>query len=194
MNRTCLIEDEKLIECLKLSNDADSSSSIRSFISSQLKPNIKLTTRHGRLLTDAEAHTLSSLTNNTLISETDNYTLGSSCELVGQLLTGAFENGLMFVNRELDLARNCESFSFETLLVDILLERKGLKRVLVIDWDRLAPSRRIIQNKFYTDQRVLNISIRPKEEDEARQFDQIGAETGTGFNINIEIKNVIKLT
>lgn len=145
-------------------------------------------TLKGRLLNEKESLKLNNLLNNVLLSEQDSYTLGSSCELVAQVLTNGFENGLMFVDRKLDMLKSeDESNSYESLLLDLLFNRYSLRRVLLLNFDRNA--NKSIEKRFYNDSRLLKVSINSKTSEESN-FDRIGAEAGVGFNVNVELKDV----
>lgn len=149
-HRTCVIYDEKLVSYV---SDAE----LRSFIENKLEKRLKLDAKKGRLLNDKEIAKLNALTNNTLLSEKDSYTLGSSCELVNRVVSSTNKNGLMFVSRGLDLLKSCCSTSFETLLIDQIQEKHDLKRVMVLNWDREANDH--IETHFYADARSLQLFL-----------------------------------
>lgn len=139
-------------------------------------------------MNEKESLKLNNLLNNVLLSEQDSYTLGSSCELVSQVLTNGFENGIMFVDRKLDMLKSeDESNSYESLLLDLLFNRYSLRRVLLLNFDRNA--NKSIEKRFYNDSRLLKVSINCKRSEES-SFDRIGAESGIGFNVNVELKDV----
>lgn len=73
--------------------------------------------------------------------------LGSSCELVDNVVTSQSENGCIFV----DEALKDPDFNFETLVTELAIEKHFLKRVLVIDWDRNVNA--LVKKKFYEDSR-----------------------------------------
>lgn len=180
------------MSCAKPSEQSD----LAGLIKNELKPKLDGISKPGRLLTETEVHKLTTrVSPNTLLSESDSYTLGSCCELVSQVLSGenngGCENGLVFVNRSLDMTRNSTTTtSFETILADLVLEKHAhLKRIMLLDWDRTTSEP--VKRRYETDPRLLTISISPRSDlDHSNRFDQIGTDAGAGFNMNIEINNV----
>lgn len=107
--------------------------------------------KKGRLLNEKEISIWQAQTNNSLISENDSYILGSSCQLIEQIVTNVVENGFIYVNRNLDVLKsvNAKSLNYETIIAQMAIEKHLLKRVLVLNWDK-EPNLEV-QDKFYND-------------------------------------------
>lgn len=94
-----------------------------------------------------------------MLSEKDSFILGSSLELVDALLNNSLDNGLMFVNRNLDLIKNSknQNVNYETILTNLISAKHNLKRILIVDWDRQHNTN--LQKEFYSNSRYPFIII-----------------------------------
>ena len=97
-------------------------------------------TKKGRSLTNEEKTILNLKQEET--NEDLSFSLGSSIELIDQILTDQINNGLGFVK-----TYNTEKNSFESLIIKLILEKHKLKRLFYLNWD--IKHNLDVQNKFY---------------------------------------------
>ncbi|CAF0704332.1 unnamed protein product [Brachionus calyciflorus] len=133
-----------------------------------------------RLVNDTERKSL--IERNIAIDDNDSLVVGSSLELVSDLFSENIDNGIVFIEK----LKNYNDLDIISLITEIIIAKHGLKRVLILDLKNDLNTN--IQEKFYRDPKVLNISIHnfnnsasPRE----KNFDFIGEENGKGFNLNI---------
>nr|QDF21420.1 histone deacetylase 6 isoform X2 [Brachionus koreanus] len=112
-------------------------------------------------------------------SESDKLTIGSSLQLISDIISQKFDNGFVFMH-------NSSIQDITNLITEITIAVHGLKRIMILDLDKNSDSK--IQNKFYQSPKVLYNSIHQYIDGvtaEEKQFSFIGDDQGKGFNINI---------
>lgn len=124
------------------------------------------------------------------ISEEYNYALGSSSELIGELLNENLDNGACFLGKNNPSNNAKNDFEIVSLITKLAIEKHNLKRVLIIDWDK--DHNLNLQKIFYDNAKVLNFSIHcykngvnPMES----TFNFTGEQTAKGLNANITLED-----
>ncbi len=106
-------------------------------------------------------------------------TLGSVLELADQIINDDVNNGVAFLD-------NQTSSFILSALIRFCFQKHNMKRILILNWDSEVDS--VIQDEFYDNQRVLNVSIhRQVEPVDKADFIRIGENNAKGFNINIPL-------
>ncbi|XP_058833510.1 histone deacetylase 6 isoform X2 [Topomyia yanbarensis] len=124
---------------------------------------------------------------------------GSTIELVDAIVSGRVQNGMAIVRPPGHHAMKAEYngycfFNNVAIAAQHALDRLGLRRVLVVDWD--VHHGQGTQRMFYNDPRVLYFSIHRYEcgsfwpNLRESDFDFIGEGPGLGYNFNVPLNRI----
>ena len=117
------------------------------------------------------------------LTKTDAFktTLASVLELTDQIINDDLNNGFAFLEGE-------TSSYILSVLLRFCIQKHNTKRILVVNWDAEHDS--VIQEEFYDNPRVLNVSMHRHEcGSDASDFIRLGENNAKGFNINIPLKS-----
>jgi len=109
------------------------------------------------------------------------YSLGSALELVDQIVTDKVNNGIGFFDTE-------SSGYIVPLMVKFCIQKHNIKRILVVNWD--SQNDLTLQEEFYENKKVLNMSIHRSDNSDQSDFASIGGKEtkdARGFNVNIPL-------
>ncbi|XP_062700271.1 histone deacetylase 6 isoform X2 [Aedes albopictus] len=121
---------------------------------------------------------------------------GSTIELVNAVVTGRVQNGMAIIRPPGHHAMKAEYngycfFNNVAIAAQHALDRLGLKKILVVDWD--IHHGQGTQRMFYDDPRVLYFSIHRYECGKfwpnlrESDFDYVGDGAGLGYNFNVPL-------
>ncbi|XP_026812396.1 histone deacetylase 6-like [Rhopalosiphum maidis] len=124
---------------------------------------------------------------------------GSSIELVKAVVDGRVQNGMAFVRPPGHHAMKTEYCGYcfinnVAIATQYLLDKTAIQKILIVDWD--IHHGQATQQMFYEDPRVLYFSIHRYEHGKfwpnlrESDFDHIGNESGTGFNVNVPLNDI----
>jgi histone deacetylase 6 len=124
---------------------------------------------------------------------------GSTIQLVDNILDGNVQNGFAVIRPPGHHAMKAEYngycfFNNVAVAAKHALEYKGIKRILIVDWD--VHHGQGTQRAFYDDPRVVYFSIHRFEHGtfwpnlRESDFDYIGSENAAGKNINVPLNKV----
>lgn len=124
---------------------------------------------------------------------------GSTIELVDAILEGRVQNGMAIIRPPGHHAMKAEYngycfFNNVAIAAQHALDKRGLKRILVVDWD--IHHGQGTQRMFYDDPRVLYFSIHRYEcgtfwpNLRESDFDCIGEGAGLGYNFNVPLNRI----
>lgn len=108
-------------------------------------------------------------------------TLNNCLELVDQIVNNNVTNGVGFIDSQF-------STDITTLLIKFCVQKYNLKRILIINWDIEHNTK--LQEKFYENSSVLNVSIHRYDGESNSDFFNIGGNNAKGFNVNIPLNEV----
>ncbi|XP_075221474.1 histone deacetylase 6 isoform X2 [Lycorma delicatula] len=125
--------------------------------------------------------------------------VGSTIELVSSVVKGHVQNGMAIIRPPGHHAMKSEYcgycyFNNVALAADHALNKLGLSRILIVDWD--VHHGQATQQMFYSDPRVVYFSIHRYEHGSfwpnlrESEYDYIGDGDGIGYNFNIPLNKI----
>ena len=109
------------------------------------------------------------------------YSLGSALELADQIVTDKLNNGIGFFDSK-------SSTYIVPLMAKFCIQKYNIKRILVVNWDSKHDV--TLQEEFYENKKVLNLSIHHSDNLDESDFSSIGGrdtKDARGLNVNIPL-------